>query len=213
MPLGGCRDQPLSTLDPAGPAAGPVATLWWVMLGGAAGLFVLVMGLLWQAFRRPGYGAGTSPRTWLLHGGVLMPAAVLAVLTAYALYLGERLIARPAAQDVHVQATATMWNWQFRYPQMDAAPSTGVLHIPAGRPVEVLVTSNDVIHSFWIPRLAGKIDAIPGHQTRVRLQADQPGEYEGQCAEFCGLGHTGMRFRVIAHAADQYPAAVLESAQ
>jgi len=138
-----------------------------------------------------------------------MPAAVLTALAAYAFYLGEKLIARSDAQVVRVQAIAMMWDWQFRYPQIDAAPSTRVLHIPAGRPVEVLVTSNDVIHSFWIPRLAGKIDAIPGHETRVRLQADHPGEYEGQCAEFCGLGHTGMRFRIIAHASDDDRTAVL----
>jgi cytochrome c oxidase subunit 2 len=181
------------------------------MLSGATALFVLVIGLLWQAYRKPGYGAGTSLRAWLLHGGVLMPAAVLTVLAAYAFYLGEGLMARSDEPVVRVQAIAMMWDWQFRYPQIDAAPTTGVLHIPAGRPVEVLVTTNDVIHSFWIPRLAGKIDAVPGHETRVRLQADQPGEYQGQCAEFCGLGHTAMRFRIIAHSSDNYRTAVLRT--
>lgn len=190
-----------------------MVTLWWVMFAGAAALFVLVVGLLWLTYRRPGYAAGTSSRTWLLGGGVLMPLAVLTALAAYAFHLGERLIARSDAQVVRIEAIAMMWDWQFRYPQLDGSSSTAVLHIPAGVPVEMIVTSTDVVHSFWIPRLAGKIDAIPGHETRLQLQADQPGQYEGQCAEFCGLGHTAMRFSVIAHEADRYPAAVLEGAR
>lgn len=211
--LSGCGERPFSTLDAAGPAAAPIATLWWTMFAGATALFMLVMGLLWLAYHRPGFASNTSPRTWLLGGGVLMPAAVLAILAGYALYLGERLIARSDSQVVQVQAVALMWDWQFHYPQMEAATSTPVLHIPAGVPVEMIVTSRDVIHSFWIPRLAGKIDAIPGHETRIRLQADSPGEYEGQCAEFCGIGHTTMQFKVVAHETDAYRAAVLRDSQ
>ncbi len=183
------------------------------MFVGATALFFLVMGLLWLAYRQPGYGAKTSARAWLLGGGLLMPMTVLTALAIYAFYLGERLIARSDAQVVQVRAIGVMWDWQFHYPRMEGAARTAVLHIPAGQPVDMLVTSNDVIHSFWIPRLAGKIDAIPGHETKVRLQADAPGEYEGQCAEFCGIGHTDMRFKVIAHAADEYRAAVLESSR
>lgn len=211
--LGGCGERPFSTLDAAGPTAAPITTLWWAMFSGATALFMLVVGLLWLAYRRPGFADATSPRTWLLGGGVVMPMAVLAILAGYALYLGERLIPRPDSQVVQIQAVALMWDWKFHYPQMDAAASTPVLHIPAGVPVDMIVTSRDVIHSFWIPRLAGKIDAIPGHETRIRLQADSPGEYEGQCAEFCGIGHTGMQFKVVAHAADDYRAAVLGSSQ
>lgn len=180
------------------------------MFAGATALFVLVLGLLYWAYRKPGYAARTAPSTWLLHAGVLMPAVLLTALAGYALLLGQRLVAQPQVRAVHVEAIATQWTWQFRYPQLDATMQTPVLHIPAGQPVEVRVTSEDVIHSFWVPRLAGKIDAIPGHATRVQLQADRPGEYEGVCAEFCGLGHTGMRFRVIAHAADRYRAALME---
>jgi len=73
------------------------------------------------------------------------------------------------------------------------------LHIPANTPVDIYVTSSDVIHSFWVPRLAGKIDAIPGHTSVLRLEADEPGDYRGQCAEFCGRGHAHMQFRVSAH--------------
>lgn len=203
----------LSVLDPAGPTAESIASLWWVMLSGATALFVFVIASLWLTYRTPRFYARISARTWLLHAGVLMPAVVLTALTAYALFLGERLVAKPHADIVHVEAIATRWAWQFRYPQLEAARHTSVLHIPAGRTVEVRVTSEDVIHSFWVPRLAGKIDAIPGHETRVRLRAEVPGVFEGLCAEFCGLGHTAMRFRIIAHDADAYRAALASAAQ
>jgi len=85
-------------------------------------------------------------------------------------------------------------------------------HMPAGTPVDILVTSQDVIHAFWIPRFAGKIDAVPGHVNRLRIQADQPGRYAGQCNEFCGLGHAGMRFDVIVHRPEEFAAALAQAA-
>jgi cytochrome c oxidase subunit 2 len=210
--LTGCDSRPLSALDAAGPTSAPIVTLWWAMCVGAAALLALVMSLLWFAYRRPGYAATASTNVWLLGGGVLMPATILIVLASYAFFLGERLIPRADSQAVQIEAVATMWRWEFRYPQFNGAPPTDELHIPADQPVDVIVTSGDVIHSFWIPRLAGKIDAIPGHVTKVRLQADTPGEYAGQCAEFCGLGHAHMQFKVIAHSADGYRAAISGSA-
>ena len=92
-----------------------------------------------------------------------------------------------------------MWAWHFEYPDRPEWGRTKDLHIPAGRPVDVTITSSDVIHSFWVPRLAGKIDAIPGRANTLRIEADRPGRYGGTCAEFCGTGHTGMSFDVIAH--------------
>jgi len=206
--LGAC-DGPLSTLAPAGPAATRIATLWWAMLGGGILLLACVLGLLWWAYRKPGFATRTSARTWLLHGGVLMPVVVLTALVTSALFLGERLVARPAPDIVQVDVVAMRWGWVFRYPQFENAAPTTVLHIPAGQPVDLRVVSRDVIHSFWVPRLGGKIDAIPGHETRIRLQADVPGRYGGVCAEFCGVGHATMTFQVIAHAPDEYRAAVL----
>ena len=87
-----------------------------------------------------------------------------------------------------------------------------VLHLPAGVTVDIAVSSRDVIHSFWVPRFAGKIDAVPGHVNFLRLRADEPGRYEGRCSEFCGLGHTTMRFAVIVHRAEDYPAALRQAA-
>ncbi|KAA2211633.1 cytochrome c oxidase subunit II [Pseudoroseomonas oryzae] len=198
LALGGCSG-PLSTLDTAGPAAASIATLWWAMLAGSAVLTLLVTALLAMAFiRRPRKVPGTS--LWIGWLGVAMPSAILMLLLGFALGLGEQTIARPSTKTVTVEATAHQWYWHFRQPGATSAIETqNVLHIPAGRPVDVRISASDVIHSFWVPRLAGKMDAIPGHVNVLRIEASRPGEFEGQCAEFCGLDHTNHRFRVIAH--------------
>ena len=208
LAAGGCAGE-LSTLDPAGPAAASIARLWWVMFAGSLVLFALVMGLFLLVLYRPGFGAGVSQKRWIVAGGLMLPIPVLALLTYYALFQGERLISfASAGEPVRIEARARMWEWEFRYPDRpDAAPTVGVMHIPAGRPVEVTATSDDVIHGFWVPRLAGKVDATPGHAARLKLMADRPGSYGGVCAEFCGTGHTGMFFTVRAHAAEDYDAA------
>jgi cytochrome c oxidase subunit 2 len=178
------------------------------MLAGATLLFALVMALLWLAFRRRTL-AHVSERGWLVQGGLVLPAIVLAPLAATAFALGERLFAPQAAPAITVEAHARMWQWEFAYP--GAAPglrTLHVLHIPAGRPVEIVLHSDDVIHSFWVPRLAGKLDAIPGRANRLRLLAAEPGIYQGLCAEFCGRLHTAMSFAVIAHPPAHFAAAL-----
>lgn len=183
------------------------------MLIGSGVLFVLVMGLLWLVYARPGFGASLSPMRWVIYGGLAMPLVVVTVLTGYALFAGEHLLPRPLAdQPPRVVAEGSMWDWRFSYPDIDGASPTPVLHIPANTPVDVVVVSTDVIHSFWVPRLAGKIDAIPGHENVIRIQADRPGIYHGVCAEFCGTGHTDMRFVLEAHDQQDYEAAVLGAA-
>lgn len=197
--LGGCAGS-LSTLDPAGPAAAAVANLWWVMFWAGVVLFVLVAGLLWAVWKRPGFGRQFSPMRWIIWGGVAIPGVLLTVLVGYALIIGERLLPHALAETpTRVVAHGVMWQWQFSYPDAAETSPTPILHIPAGEPVDVIVTSGDVIHSFWVPRLAGKIDAIPGHENTIRIQADRPGTYRGVCAEFCGAGHTDMRFTIEAH--------------
>jgi cytochrome c oxidase subunit 2 len=209
--LAGCGG-PLSTLEPAGPAAASIAQLWWVMFWGSAVILLGVMGLLILAVWKPGSLASIKPRHWIVHGGITFTSAVVLVLLVYALFMGERLIPRPLAeQPLTVEANGTMWIWEFSYPDMpEAEPSVGTLHIPAGQPVDIAITSSDVIHSFWVPRLGGKMDAIPGHRNVLRLTADRPGTYRGICAEFCGVGHTGMEFVVIAHEAADYEAALMD---
>ena len=197
MPLAAC-DTPLSTLAPAGPVATDIAWLWWVMLAGAALITALVVVLLILAFRRP---SDTGARIWTHGLGLYFSLTVLTLLLGAGLWVGERIQPRDD-NAVTVHAHAFQWGWEFSHegPDGDMVESPDLLHIPANRPVDVLITSEDVIHSFWVPRLAGKMDAIPGRTNRTRLLADAPGEYDGLCAEFCGLDHAGMRFSVQAHA-------------
>jgi cytochrome c oxidase subunit II len=181
------------------------------MLAGASMLFALVMVLFLLVIRRPGWGSNVSPARWIVLGGLVLPAVVLIPLIAYALIAGERLLPLPGRAPVEVEAMARQWAWTFRYPGY-AGVETKVLHLPAGTSVDIVVTSQDVIHAFWIPRFAGKIDAIPGRVNRLRIRADQPGRYEGQCNEFCGLGHPEMRFAVVVDRAEDFAAALAPAA-
>ena len=165
------------------------------------------------AFLRPGWGASVPPHRWIVLGGLALPAVVLVPLVAYGLVAGERLLPLPGVTPPRIEVRAERWGWTFRYPDHGGKTTAGVLHLPAGTPVDIVVTSRDVIHSFWIPRLAGKIDAIPGRVNVLRIQADAPGRYEGLCAEFCGTGHAGMRFEVVAHPAADFAAALARPAR
>lgn len=199
MAVGGCSG-PLSTLDAAGPAAARVANFWWAMLAGATALSLLVFLLLLLAFLRRGREGRTGATLWIGGLGVAMPIVVLLALVGYALLLGERIIAPGVSSTLVIEATGRQWSWEFSHRVVDATQVThNEMHMPAGRPVVLRIAAVDVIHSFWVPRLAGKMDAIPGHVNVLRLQAAAPGVYEGQCAEFCGTGHSGHLFRVIVH--------------
>ncbi len=192
---------PFSTLEPAGPAAASTAKLWWVMLAGATALLGLVLVSIAAAFIRPGLGRGTPASLWIVGGGLILPAVVLTPLMVYALASGERLFQARGEGRVQVHVLARQWEWIFTYRAPDGATraSRNVLHIPAAHPVRLNITSADVIHSFWVPKLAGKIDATPGHMTMLRLSADNPGLYRGLCAEFCGTAHWEMQMVVEAH--------------
>lgn len=177
------------------------------MFWGAVALFLLVMSLLGLTYLRPQLLRRVPPTAWIIGGGLLLPLPVLVMLTGASLVLGEQLLPQTEGETRRVELVAERWAWRFSYPEAGTG-STDVLHIPAGEPVEVVVRSADVIHSFWIPTLGGKIDAIPGHTNIIRLRADRPGRYQGICAEYCGTGHDFMHFTVEAHAAADYPAAL-----
>ena len=195
--LGGC-DRALSTLAPAGPAARDIATLWWAMLAGSAAITALVLTLLVAAVRNN--GARRSERVWIWGWGLGFSMAVLTVLLGLSLWLGERMLARPDGA-LRIEARAAQWGWRFVQPGPDGQPvaTRDTLYVPAGRDFDVVLEADDVIHSFWVPQLGGKMDAIPGHTNIHRLRADRPGTFEGLCAEFCGLGHGAMRFTVVAY--------------
>ena len=186
-----------------------IAAMWWAMLAGAGALALLVLVLVVLAFGPP---RPVSARRWTHGLGLGLSALVLVPLLVAALRVGERAMPRDPAEVV-VQAHATQWQWQFSH----IGPEGPVrirdrLILPAGQPVDVLITSSDVIHSFWVPQLAGKIDAIPGRTNRLRLQADAPGRHAGQCAEFCGRGHGGMRFEVLVVPPEMFAATLTAAA-
>lgn len=179
------------------------------MLAGAALIFGLVMVLLLLAFRRQADGDGDSNdgsqvRVWVIGLGLVFPLLVLGALLAYGLVVGERLLPRAGADVVHVGAQGRLTEWSFTYEDAPDQTTQNVLHIPAGRPVDVAITTADVIHSFWVPRLAGKLDAIPGRINTLRIEADAPGTFEGVSAEFSGTGYEHRTFRVIAHDAAEW---------
>ncbi len=183
------------------------------MLAGAAVLFAMVMVLLAFAFLRPGSGTRVAPSRWLVGGGLVLPTVTLAPLLVYGLFTGERLLPHAERSDaMRVDVIAEQWRWVIQYPEAEGGlrQSINVMHIPADRPIDVHITSTDVIHSFWVPRLAGKMDAIPGHVNVLRLVAAQAGAYHGVCAEFCGTGHTTMHMLVEAHAPEDYARALAE---
>ncbi len=196
----GCNPE-LSALHPAGDAARRIALLWQILLTGAGLIFALVMALLLLSFRRRPTAEITpaSDRIWFWALGLAFPAVTLGALTVYGLILGERLRPRDAPDLVTVTAEARQWEWSFGYNDVPGRVTENILHIPADRPVDIEITSRDVIHSFWVPRLAGKLDAIPGHINVLRLHADAPGDYAGVSAEFSGNGYLGHVFSVRAH--------------
>ncbi len=179
------------------------------MLAGSLLIFALVMALLAAAFRPRRWMPADErahERVWIIGLGLGFTMTVLAALLAYGLVVGERLMPVPGADVAQVRAEARRWSWSFAYDDLPGRVTVNVLHIPAGRPVDVAITSADVAHSFWVPRLAGKLDAIPGHVNRLRLKADLPGTYPGLTAEFNGSGYREHVFAVVAHDADGWEA-------
>lgn len=191
-------------LDPVGPAAAEINSLWWIMLAGSTLIVIIVAALIWRSFyttSSPDNSLSRKLHIWIYGLGLAFPMSVLAALLIYALIVGERLLPHLDDRVVKVNAIAEQWRWYFTYADRPDHVSEGILHIPAGRPVDVAITTRDVIHSFWVPRLAGKLDAIPGHVNTLRLEASAPGLYRGQSAEFSGEGYTGHTFFVQAHSA------------
>lgn len=199
--LAGCGG-PYSILDPAGPSAHLVARLWWGMFGFLTLVLLVVVTLWLHAMRRePGEHDERHVRRisnrWIIAGGLVLPLATIVLLLGFGIPIGHRMLPLPPAdgEALQVHVTGHQWHWVVRHPGA-GIERVDEMHIPAGMPVDVVLESADVIHSFWVPRLAGKVDLIPGHTNVLRIQADVPGIYRGQCAEFCGAGHAHMQLVV-----------------
>jgi len=199
---------PPPMLDPAGPYASSVTLLSWILFAMGACVLLVVMTALWIALFGPRAlqeKLGGKRVIWI--GGLAFPMVVLTVLLVYGLSLTRHLSDDIAGDEMRVRITGEMWWWRVAY--LDKAGNAVIqdaneLHIPAGQPVVLELESGDVIHSFWVPRLSGKLDMIPGRRNLMRIQADAPGVYGGQCAEFCGGPHALMGFTVIAHTPSRF---------
>ena len=202
------KGWPPPVLDPAGPFATPLSTLTWGLLAMCVLVMVVVLTALAIALFAPrSWRARIGGERLIWIGGIGFPVVVLSALLVWGLSLTARLTETPRPGDLRVRVTGEMWWWRVAY--LDAAgreifQDANEIHVPVGRPVALELESTDVIHSFWVPRLAGKLDMIPGRRNVLRIQADQPGTYSGQCAEYCGGAHALMAFVVVAHAPQDY---------
>lgn len=209
--------QPPSGLDPQGPAGDALVSLWWVMFWLAAAVFVVVCALLAVALVRrrtlplerdglTGERYGGDGNLLVLGGGVVLPVVVVLVLVVLMVTAAREVrVLDGDAEPLVVEVTGHQFWWDVRFP--DAGVRTAnEIPLPVERPVELHVTSADVIHSFWIPQLGPKIDMTPGERNVLRVQADQPGVFRGLCTEFCGIQHAFMHVVAVAMPADEFDA-------
>jgi len=198
-------DGPQSALAPAGPEAAEIARIAWLLFAGATAIFVLVLVLaaiaLWRAPRWLG-GRGT-----VVVGGFVFPLVVLSALLVDSLCSAPRRLASMTRSDLVVEIVGEQWWWRVEYLDerggLDFA-TANELHVPVGAAVELRLTSADVLHSFWVPSLAGKLDMISGRTNRLVIVADREGAWRGQCAEYCGTAHAQMALHVIAQPSDEF---------
>ena len=201
LPVAACGGSP-SALDPQGPAARPLAFLWWLMLALAGVAFVVVMVALVYGFRRrppddSEQGTRRRERWLILVAGALFPTIVVLLLMGFTVAAGRSINTLSGDGSLRVQVIGRQYFWDVRYPEARVVTANEI-HIPVGVRIDLELTSDDVIHSFWVPQLGGKIDMIPGTTNRGAIRADRPGVYRGQCAEYCGVQHTRMAFLVVA---------------
>ena len=198
-----------SALHPAGPDAAIIHNLSWLLIIGAGVILLGMMVLLALALRRKKSGAPVRPLRWLIGGGVVLPLLVLSALLAWSTLRSAHLT-RPSSQHaVKIAVTAKMWWWEVRY--TDPASGRDIvlaneIRLPAGQSVYLGLSSTDVIHSFWVPALAGKVDMLPGRLHGMSVRADKPGVYRGQCAEYCGEQHARMALHVVVQTPEEFAA-------
>ena len=218
--LAGCTpDHPQSTFDTSGPVARSQLTLFYWIFWAALLVFVVVGGIILYTIlryrRRPGdpdppqiHGHTALEITWTIAPAIVL--AVVAVPTVMTIFDNANSPLPPERGGMEIEVVGHQWWWEFKYRHPNDPEAQVItaneLHIPVNEVVNVKLESKDVLHSFWIPKLAGKVDLVPNSPNKMWIQADEPGEYLGQCAEFCGVAHALMRFRVFAEPREQFDA-------
>jgi cytochrome c oxidase subunit 2 len=204
--LAGCEGAQ-SWLDPRGVNARETLDLWLLTVWVSAGVMVLVTATMLHALFASRWRGGHRWRLFLIGGcGVALPAVVLPVFLVSSLRI-EWPYAHHRPGDFVIDVVAWQFWWEVRYPHPEGGPpvvAANEIRIPVGRPVRFNLATEDVIHSFWIPALAGKVDMIPGRVNSARVLAERPGEFRGACFEFCGLQHANMAFTVHAMPAEEF---------
>jgi cytochrome c oxidase subunit 2 len=208
----GCKgnNNRQNSLHPDGPAAHKILNLFtpffWIAVVIGVGVFVATIILPIKFRAREGnenpkqvHGHSTLEITW-----TIIPVLILAVASIFTVPTIFSLAKTPKGPNVvHVDVMAHQWWWEYKYPKENIY-TANELHIPINRPVVLSMTSDNVIHDFWVPELSGKKDVVPGQTNIEVIQAEKPGTYLGQCAEYCGLSHADMRLRVVAQTQADY---------
>lgn len=207
--------------NPAGPNAASLARLWWLMFWVCLGVYCFVMIALVLAIKQGRKKSdlnpvlNPSPKTEARKRNAVLSAVFVTVIILFVFLLYSFSTGRSLTADLSqksglsIDVTAYQWWWDVRYNDVDASnifTTANEIHIPVGVPVTFNLRANEVIHSFWVPNLAGKKDLIPGKISTVWLQADKPGVYRGQCAEYCGLQHARMALWIVAEPQEQFNA-------
>ena len=200
---------PQSALTPNGPKAENIAWLFWVFVAVCGVVSLIVFALLAIPLVRRRETAPDPKRTGTLVGAGVATTVVILIGFTIASYVATRSSAMTTEGALTIKITAWQWWWSIEY--QDPQPSRAFavnneFHIPVGTPVHIKLAAGDVIHSFWIPNIAGKQDLIPGRENTISISATRPGTYRGQCAEFCGLQHSNMALLLVAETRDKFAA-------
>lgn len=196
----GC-EGPQSTLSPAGRGAEQIADLFWWMLGGGVVIWLVVVSLAIYAIHiQPRPHNPRRAKLLIIGGAAVVPTIVLSALLAYGLRTLPMLLAPAPEGSLQIHVEGLQWWWRVTYPAADGATTVELaneIRLPVGQPVQFSLSSEDVIHAFWIPSLGGKVDMIPGRETRLTLEPTRTGVFRGACAEYCGSSHALMSFDVV----------------
>jgi cytochrome c oxidase subunit 2 len=203
-----------SVLNPAGPQSGRISSLSWYMFGVAAAVWILVtivlISALWRSRKRDVADRSDKTESRLkkpVIGATVVTVLILVANLVYSVSTGSAMASLPRDNALRIKVTGHQWWWEFEY--IDPVPGNEIItaneiHVPIGEPVQIIGSSNDVIHSFWAPNLFGKKDLIPGHVTATWFQADTAGIYRGMCAEFCGHQHAKMAVLIFAEPREKF---------
>jgi len=203
-----------------------MADLWWLMVALGVAVFVVFAVFLALALFRPRPAAATASATlaepgreppshfsaWMIGSGVAVPLIIIATVFAATVHALKEVLPTAPPGALVIDVVGHQWWWEVHYPEQGVA-TANELHVPVGRDIALRLSSADVIHSFWVPELGGKLDMLPDKVNTLVLKADEPGEFVNRCAEFCGLQHTLMTMVVVAEPQDRFDAWVAARAQ